>query len=116
MYVVSATLMGMMLTFSTALAVLNLQSVPAALLPEAKSMGLVELIGIDNGASQHLIDGIDDQRRAVFRKGSCGEWISKRKLLDRYVDQENATPQRVYNCSLSIRRVVIGACACPRRG
>ena len=84
MYVVSATLMGMMLTFSAALAVLNLQSVPAALLPEAKPMGgVVELIGINNGAPQHLFD---------------------------------ATPQRVYNCNLSMRRVVISARACPRRG
>ena len=115
MYVVSATLMGMMLTFSAALAVLNLRSVPAALLPEAKPMGgVVELIGINNGASQHLFDGRDD--RAVFRKDSCGEWIGKRKLSDRCGDQENATPQRVYNCSLSMRRVVIGARACPRRG
>jgi hypothetical protein len=109
--------MGMMLTFSAALAVLNLQSVPAALLPEAKPMaGVIELIGINNGVSQHYFDEIDDQRDAVFRKGSCGEWIRKRKLLDRCVVQGNATPQRVYNCSLSMRRVVIGTRACPRRG
>ena len=120
MYVVSATLMGMMLTFSAALAVLNLQNVPAALLPEAKLVvgeimqvplaGEIVLTGasVNHGASKHLFDGINDQRCAVFRKGSGGEWIIKPKLLDRCGHQQNATLQRVYS-DLSMRRA--GICA-----
>jgi hypothetical protein len=120
--------MGMMLTFSTTLAVLNLQSVPVALLPEAKPVGGVVMqippaaeimltgTSVNQGASKHLFDGINDQRCAVFRKGSDGEWIIKRKLLDRCGDQQNATLQRVYNCGLSMRRAGIGARVCSRRG
>jgi hypothetical protein len=92
--------MGMMLTFSTTLAVLNLQSVPVALFPEAKTTGgeVVQIspageivltgTSVNYGASKHLFDGINDQRCAAFRKGSDRDWINKRKLLDR-CDRQN---------------------------